>query len=242
MRTYRFFIDKPTLSVGDRLIIEPPLSHHMVTVLKLKEQQSVKLFNGTGVTFLGDILNITRRTVMVEVLKAYEESRESPLRIHLIQSISKGDRMDFTLQKSVELGVTEITPVFSERSEVRLRGERVETKMAHWRKVMISACEQSGRNHIPTLHTPVYFLDWIKNNPVQLGIIADPKATQTIHDLKIPQQVSLMIGPEGGFSLGEIDAAVQHQFVSIKMGPRILRTETAAMVIITALQFQAGDL
>lgn len=242
MRTHRCFIDKKPLTVGERVNIEGPTVHHLINVLKVKEDHPLMLFNDTGHTFLANILQITRHRIVVEIKEAYEENRESPLHIHLIQSIAKGERMDFTLQKSVELGVCEITPVFSERSEVKLKGDRLESKMLHWRKIIISACEQCGRNQLPILNAPVPFLDWIKNNPVPLGLIADPRASKTIHELTLPKSIVLMIGPEGGFSLTEINWAIQHEYIPIRVGPRILRTETAAMAIISTLQFQAGDL
>jgi len=242
MKLHRFFIDKPTLIVGDKLVIEKPLAHYMVNVLRLKLQRPVMLFNDSGTTFLGTIVEVTRHTLVIEVTESYEESKESNLKIHLVQSISKGERMDFTLQKSVELGVTEITPVFSERTEVRVKGERIDSKMAHWRKVIVSACEQCGRNRLPRLNMPVPMLEWLRANPVTLGLIADPNATQTLHNMTIPEEVTLIVGPEGGFTLTEIHEAIQHEFIPIKMGPRILRTETAAMAIMTLLQFRGGDL
>ncbi|MEY3182340.1 MAG: hypothetical protein RLZ35_325 [Pseudomonadota bacterium] len=242
MKLHRFFIEKPSLIVGDKLVIEKPLAHYMVNVLRLKLQRPVMLFNDTGHTFLGTIIEVTRHTLVIEVTESYEESKESNLKVHLVQSISKGERMDFTLQKSVELGVTEITPVFSERTEVRVKGERVDSKMAHWRKVIISACEQSGRNRLPRLNPPIAMMEWLRLNPITLGIIADPNATETLHKVPIQGEATLLVGPEGGFALTEIHAAIQHGFIPIKMGPRILRTETAAIAIMTLLQFCGGDL
>jgi len=242
MRTYRCFVDIPQLTAPDRVTLASPASHHLINVLKIKVGNPLTLFNGTDKIFMANVHQITRHHVIVDVKEVYEESRESPLHIHLVQAITKGERMDFTLQKSVELGVAEITPVFSERCEVRLKGERVEVKMNHWRKVIISACEQCGRNRLPVLNTPEPFMEWIRNHPTSLGLIADPRATQTLHELTLPSRVVLMIGPEGGFSLSEVDWAIQHEFKPIRVGPRILRTETAAMAIITALQCKAGDL
>jgi 16S rRNA (uracil1498-N3)-methyltransferase len=242
MKLHRFFIDKPTLTVGDKLVIEKPLAHYMVNVLRLKLQRPVMLFNDSGMTFLGTIVEVTRHTLVIGVTEAYEESKESALKVHLVQSISKGERMDFTLQKSVELGVAEITPVFSERTEVRVKGERIDSKMTHWRKVIIAACEQCGRNRLPRLNTPMFLLEWLRTHPVSLGVIADPNATTTLHHLDIPNAVTLMVGPEGGFTLTEMHEAIQHQFIPIKMGPRILRTETAALAMMTLLQFRGGDL
>ena len=163
--------------------------------------------------------------------------------MHLGQGISRGDRMDFTLQKSVELGVSEITPLFTERCGVKLTGDRLAKKKDQWQKIVISACEQSGRVLVPKVNDPIWLEDWLKEPTDDLKINLHPRAQHSI--MSLPQQsenVRLLIGPEGGLSNEEIDQATQHNFVEVLIGPRVLRTETAALTAITALQCRYGDL
>jgi 16S rRNA (uracil1498-N3)-methyltransferase len=168
---------------------------------------------------------------------------ESPLNIHLAQGISRGDRMDFTLQKSVELGVNTITPIFTERCGVKLSGERLEKKHQQWQKIVISACEQSGRCAVPIVATPIYLADWLAQETAALKLNLHPKAEHSIMNLPIEnQRVRLLIGPEGGLSDDEIANANKAGFHDVLLGPRVLRTETAALTAITALQCRYGDL
>lgn len=171
-------------------------------------------------------------------------STESPLSLHLLQAVSKGERMDLVIQKAVELGVREITPVLTERCVVRLKGSRAEKRHRHWREIIINACEQCGRNRLPLLHhiTPV---EKVLDEPSGgLKLVLDPSAASSIGALASPRdgEVHLLIGPEGGLSDWELDQATLHGFTAVRLGPRILRTETAALASLSALQVLWGDL
>ncbi len=164
------------------------------------------------------------------------------MHIHLGQAISRGERMDYTLQKSVELGVQIITPLFTERCGVDLQGERLEKRMQHWQQVIISACEQSGRCYIPELKAPCSLEKWLMELKVDLAWIMDPRASTPLSAIqKSVGRVALLCGPEGGLSELELDQAKQHGLLGLLMGPRILRTETAALTALSLLQAQWGD-
>lgn len=205
--------------------------------------QSITLFCGDGFDYLTTINEVTKKSVTVDVTDKTAVDNESPLNIHLAQGISRGDKMDFTIQKSVELGITDITPIFTERCGVKLKGERLEKKHQQWQKIAISACEQSGRATVPTIHAPIDFNEFIQQKTEQLKLNLHPRASISVSGLSLPEQgVRFVIGPEGGLNDQEIEAASDNGYQEILMGPRILRTETAALTLLTALQVQFGDL
>lgn len=225
---------------------------HLIRVLRLKSGDGVTLFDGQEAAQYQAILtDVNKKHASVEILAKDIISNESPLNIHLGQGISRGDRMDFTLQKSVELGVNTITPLFTERCGVKLTGERLAKKHQQWQKIVISACEQSGRCIVPIVRAPMLLSDWLTENTTALKVNLHPKAQHSIislpklndgNDKAENQRVRLLIGPEGGLTDAEISQANDANFQDVLLGPRVLRTETAALTAITALQCRFGDL
>lgn len=221
---------------------------HIVRVLRLVEGDIIALFNGKdNYQYTAKLVDVKKKHASVEVISQEEVNNESPVNIHLGQGISRGDRMDFTLQKSVELGVTKITPLFTERCGVKLSAERLAKKREQWQKIVISACEQSGRCIVPEVTQPMLLQDWLLESNDDLKLNLHPKAKHSIMTLPFSfkgneQAVRLLIGPEGGLSDEEIKQANQADFQDILLGPRVLRTETAALTAITALQCRFGDL
>lgn len=217
---------------------------HIVRVLRLKEGDTITLFNGNeSFQYTATLCNVSKKSADAKIVSQEENDSESPLNIHLGQGISRGDRMDFTLQKSVELGVNTITPLFTERCGVKLNAERLEKKRQQWQKIVISACEQSGRASVPIVAEPMCLADWLKQETSALKINLHPKAEHSIMNLPMENtRVRLLIGPEGGLSDEEIKLANESSFHDVLLGPRVLRTETAALTAITALQCKFGDL
>lgn len=217
---------------------------HVARVLRLQTGHPVILFCGDGNDYHAEITHIDKRTVSVHI-QTHIDKRiiESPLEIHLGQVISRGDKMDFTLQKSVELGVSAITPLLSARCGVKLNQERLEKKRMQWQKIVISACEQCGRAIVPVVHPVISFEQWAIQKTQKVKLNLHPAAPYTIKTLPKPEHgFRLLIGPEGGLSEQEIQQTIQLSFSEIQLGPRILRTETAALCAISALQSQFGDL
>ena len=217
---------------------------HLIRVLRLKEGDQVILFNGEeAFQYLAKLIDVSKKQAYAEILTKEAVDNESPLNIHLGQGISRGDRMDFTLQKSVELGVNTITPLFTERCGVKLNAERLEKKLQQWQKIVISACEQSGRARVPVVAEPMFLTDWLKQETSALKINLHPKAQHSIMSLPMENtRVRLLVGPEGGLTDDEISKANDADFQDVLLGPRVLRTETAALTAITALQCRFGDL
>ena len=222
---------------------------HIVRVLRLTEGDEVDLFNGhENYQYTAKLIEVKKKHASVKIISQITVDNESPLNIHLGQGISRGDRMDFTLQKSVELGVNKITPLFTERCGVKLSTERLAKKREQWQKIVISACEQSGRCIVPEVAEPILLHDWLMQKTNALKLNLHPKAQYSIMNLPkdsradSKQRVRLLIGPEGGLNDDEIKKANQAAFVDVLLGPRVLRTETAALTAITALQCRFGDI
>ncbi|PMH43738.1 16S rRNA (uracil(1498)-N(3))-methyltransferase [Vibrio sp. 10N.286.49.B3] len=232
------FIDQATT-----IALSDDAAGHIGRVLRMKEGQEVLLFDGSGFEFKAQISHVSKKNVDVTIIERLERSSESPLDLHLGQVISRGDKMEFTIQKSVELGVNTITPLISERCGVKLDPKRFEKKLAQWQKIAISACEQCGRNTIPTIRPIMRLEEWCAEQSDALKLNLHPRAKYSINTLPEPvKKVRLLIGPEGGLSAEEIGMTEQYQFEETLLGPRVLRTETAALTAITALQVRFGDL
>ncbi len=230
------------LKIGLLINIDEAASRHLLTVLRLSIGDSLQIFNGEGGAYAARLQACQKKSAQIQIGEFLAIDRESPLKIHLGQAISRGERMDYTIQKSVELGVDKITPVFSERCGVQLKGERIENRVQHWQKIAISASEQSGRCHVPKIENPVSFDKFI-TEAKGWRFICNPENASSLNDLSAKiSEATLLIGPEGGFSAQEIQQACQSEFYSLSLGPRILRTETAAVVALTLLQNQWGDL
>lgn len=242
MRTPRLFVEC-TLGPGRRLALPPEAARHAARVLRLAPGAAVRLFDGTGGEYPARIVAVARERVEVELGALDARECESPLAVTLAQGISRGERMDYTVQKAVELGVGRIVPIAAERSTVRLDAERAAKRVEHWRRVAIGACEQCGRNRVPDIE-PVQELDaWLARLPATgLRLLLQPEASEPLAALDIAPPVTLLVGPEGGLSGAERESAAAAGFTAARLGPRVLRTETAALVALTLLQTRAGDL
>lgn len=227
----------------DRVVILPDgVARHAVGALRLRDGEAVTLFNGDGHEYTG-LLNTSGRA-SVRLLARHTPRRESPLGIRLAQGISSGERMDFTVQKAVELGVDAIQPLLMRRTIVRLAGDKLERRRAHWQGVVLSACEQCGRNRVPEVASISDFDAWRRAWTPNggLGVMLDPEAARSLSELPRPEgDVTLLAGPEGGLDKTERAAAAAAGFVGVRLGPRILRTETAALAALAALQTLWGD-
>jgi 16S rRNA (uracil1498-N3)-methyltransferase len=245
MRTIRLYIaqqhPQPFVS-GESLQLDDNATHYLLTVLRAKAGYKVDIFNGHGASATGIISNVQKRSAAITIQTITEISCESPLHIHLGIGISKGDRFEWVLQKATELGVTEITPLWCEHSQVKLDNERIEKKHRHWQQIIISACEQSGRNTLPVLHQACDSHEWIKSVNAERKFTLDPRAELSLDKQTKPASVALLIGPEGGLNESETTAAAEEQFIGLQLGPRILRTETAPLAALSILQFVWGDL
>lgn len=239
----RFYISEPP--VTDMLYSLPAqAAHHAVRVLRMVPGDDLVMFDGSGREWAATVARIDRREVTVKVNGVGAISRESPLSIVLAQGISSGERMDYTLQKAVELGVTRIQPIACGRSVVKLAGERAGKRREHWQNLVTAACEQCGRNIVPEVAPILDLPSWLKlpSHP-RSGIIFAPAATETLHSLTKPQtEIAILAGPEGGFAADEYRQAADAGFVAVRLGPRILRTETAALAALSAMQVLWGDM
>ena len=242
MRIPRIYHPTPISQLGT-IALSDDAAGHIGRVLRMQVGQEVLLFDGSGAEFPATISEVTKKGVLVEVAERIESSCESPLNLHLGQVISRGDKMEFTIQKSVELGGNTITPLISERCGVKLDAKRFEKKLEQWQKIAISACEQCGRNTVPVIRPIMQLEAWCAEQSDALKLNLHPRAKYSINTLPEPvTKVRLLIGPEGGLSAQEIRMTEEYQFEETLLGPRVLRTETAALTAITALQVRFGDL
>ena len=244
MRLTRVFVDAP-LAPGTRVALPEATAAHLVRVLRLREGDACVLFNGDGHDYGARLAETGKRGAVAEVLEARRLDNESSLRVMLVQGIARGEKMDLVLQKATELGVARIVPVDAERTEVRLDGERLRKRMEHWRGVVASACEQSGRARVPAVDAPVA-IDRIAGHvgDATVRLCLDPEGDCTLSGLGIAADatVALAIGPEGGWSPRDRELLRAAGFRGLRLGPRILRTETAGLAAIAALQAAYGDL
>ncbi len=238
MRLSRFFIDAP-LSLGQHELPEAQ-AHYIGRVLRHAAGDAVQLFDGSGQEYLGELIEVGKKAVRVELREQLAGQAESPLRIHLGQGLSRGERMDWAIQKATELGVGEITPIVSERCEVRLKDERADKRLAHWRQVAISACEQCGRSVLPVIHAPITLAEWQAHVQAELKLVLHPVAAPLESHTR-PHSLAFLIGPEGGLSEAEVAQAKAAGFHAARLGPRVLRTETAPVVALAVAQQLWGD-
>ncbi|MNP01003.1 Ribosomal RNA small subunit methyltransferase E [compost metagenome] len=238
MRLSRFFIDAP-LSLGQHELPEAQ-AHYIGRVLRHAAGDAVQLFDGSGQEYLGELIEVGKKNVRVELREQFAGLAESPLRIHLGQGLSRGERMDWAIQKATELGVAEITPIVSERCEVRLKDERADKRLAHWRQIAISACEQCGRSVLPVIHPPLSLAEWLDTTAADLRLVLHPVAEPLASHAR-PASLAFLIGPEGGLSDAEVDQARNAGYHAARLGPRVLRTETAPVVALSVAQQLWGD-
>ncbi|MFC5740238.1 16S rRNA (uracil(1498)-N(3))-methyltransferase [Dyella tabacisoli] len=243
MRTIRIHIDQP-LSVGAELPLPTQASEHVARVLRLNAGDAITLFNGDGSDYPATISSVGKREVVVQVSAAQPLDNESPLSLTLAQGVARGEKMDLIVQKATELGVARIVPLLTERSEVKLDPARAEKRLAHWRAVAASACEQSGRARLPEI-TPAQPLEaWLRaltdDGALRLALL--PEGSLQARTLSFQSTGGiLVVGPEGGLGDRDVAALTQHRFLGLRLGPRILRTETAGLAALAALQALHGD-
>ena len=241
MSAPRFYLDQP-LGPGARFSLPAGPARHATRALRLAADDAITLFNGRGGEYAARIERINKDEVAVSVIGFADVERESRLRVTLAQGISSGERMDYTLQKAVELGVAAIQPIAARRSVVKLAGERADKRVAHWQGVVASACEQCGRNRVPAVAAPLTLADWLGRHGAGRLLFLSPLAEVRLADLPSPiTQDSLVAGPEGGFEADEIAALHAAGAISVRLGPRVLRTETAALAALAAMQTLWGD-
>ena len=244
MRIPRIYVPQ-SLTPGLEVELPVQAGEHIARVLRLERGHPLRLFNGDGREFSGDIASLTKRAVTARVLEPMVVSdRESPLRITLGQGIARGEKMDLILQKATELGVARIVPLITLRTEVKLDAERAERRLAHWHAVIASACEQCGRNRLPELREPIRLADWVAALDESAGVrlSLDPQGDIAVRELPPSECATLAVGPEGGLSDQDLAILVQAGFRGLRLGPRILRTETAGLAALAALQAIHGDL
>ncbi len=240
MRVSRVFIDH---QLGANIEIELPVDvgHYLTRVLRLSAGAKLLIFNGQGGEYEAQLTSIVKNHCMVEVGSYINRNTQSPLHIHLGVGLSRGERMDLIIQKATELGVTSITPLFTERCEVKLNGQRLDKRLSHWQKISISACEQSGRTLLPEINRPVIADEWLGAISADIKLVLEPTAKHGLSTNITPQHVALFTGPEGGLTERELSLAASNEFQAISLGPRILRTETAPIAALSILQYIWGD-
>lgn len=244
MRQTRLYLEGEYDS-GSELEIDAERTHYLSRVLRLRVGDTIVVFNGKGAQFSASITALQRSRAVLAVHDALAAATESGFKLHLAQGISRAERMDFVVQKATELGVKRITPLLTEHGVVKLAAERAEKRRQHWRKVATSACEQSGRVRLPLVDAPVRLDTWLadKTQQADIDILLKPGATESLAGIDVPAtKVCLLIGPEGGFSNAEYEMLEAAGFRAVSFGPRVLRTETAAIAALAVLQTRCGDL
>jgi len=242
MRLTRVYVDAP-LASGMRVTLQGSAAGHLTRVLRLRVGEALSVFNGAGGEYAASIEHAHAGRVAVAIGELRAIERESPLTLTLAQGVSRGERMDLVVQKATELGASGLAPVLAERSVVRLTAQQAERRLNHWRAIAIAACEQSGRNRLPAIASPVPLRDFLRTSDGSMRLLLSPAATATLADLpRLVSAVTVLIGPEGGLAEAEQEAAVAAGFRPVRLGPRVLRTETAAIAALTLLQREFGDL
>lgn len=241
MRIPRIFVPV-NLSSGRTLALPEQAANHVARVLRLRPGAELILFDGQGGEYRAVLSDVTKRDVLIEVGDHFAHDAESPLSITLGQGVSKGERMDYTIQKAVELGITRVDPLMTERTVVNLNDERRERRLQHWQGVAVGACEQCGRNVLPEVAPTEDLAHWLARPHVGLKLVLYHRGARRLGEFSRPEQaVTLLIGPEGGLSEREIAMAQDAGFQPLCLGPRILRTETAAVMALAAMQVLWGD-
>ena len=242
MRIPRIFTDSP-LAVGSQCQLDDNAANHVGRVLRMQAGQALLLFNGDGHDYHATITEAGKKHVLVAVTEAAENETESPLRVVLAQTLSKGDRMDYAVQKAVEMGVSEIVPLTTERCDVKLKGDREDKRLRHWQQVAISAAEQCGRARVPDIQPVMTVQQWLEHaRACDLRLVLHHRTERSLNTLEKPSSIALMIGPEGGLTAEEIALAEDNGFLPVALGPRVLRTETAPVAAIALCQWLWGDI
>ena len=240
MRIPRIFT-QAELGAKLQVALEPAIAHYLGKVLRMPAGRELILFNGQGGEYHAVLQAIDKKSASVLVGAFNNDNRISPLNTHLAIGLSRGERWDLVLQKATELGVSEITPLFTDNCEVKLTGERLAKKMDHWRGIIISACEQCQRNILPLLNSPVAYADFMNTEHSELNFVLHHRSDKKFADYATPTSCTLLIGPEGGLTEDEILLAYRHSFNALTLGPRVLRTETAPLATLSIVQMAWGD-
>lgn len=231
-----------SLTKDHDLVLDADTSKYLLKVLRLRENARLIIFDGRGNSYEAELIASNDKKATVKLLTPVITESESHLQLHVGLGISKGERMDYAIQKLVETGIRSITPLSTEYTVVKLDPRRKQTRHQHWQGVIISACEQCGRNLLPDLHETDEISNWLTNTKSDLKLAFDASGDTSLRDLSpAPSRISILIGPEGGLSEAELDLARTQEFYITRLGPRILRTETAAVAISSALQTLWGD-
>ncbi len=241
MRTPRIYSPQK-LAENTELELDEQASHHCLKVLRMDVGRELILFNGDGACYPASIVAKSKKSATIRTSKKVEEAIESPLQTHLAVAVSRGDRFDYVIQKATELGATQITPLFTERTEVKLQGERLDKKVASWNKIIISACEQCGRNTLPSLNPPEQISHFLKVTEAEKKFVLHHRNTVSLQAEMQANSVILLIGPEGGLSEQEIELAHTYHYQNLSLGPRVLRTETAPLAALSIMQYLWGDI
>ncbi len=241
MRISRLYTSD-ALNVGSTVELDETSGHYVRNVLRLSKGSELILFNGEGVDYHAVLSLVSRKSVIAKIGEGLARDCESRLKISLALGISRGERMDLAIQKSVELGVNQIIPLITERCVVKFNNDRGEQKCQHWRKIARHACEQCGRSKLPNVAEPEFFSDWLESS-TGFKLLLDPTAETSLKQVHPDKSnICILSGPEGGFSASELAEAKEAKFIGVRMGPRILRTETAALAAISVVQGLWGDL
>lgn len=242
MRVPRLFIDMP-LTTGEVINLPRDKAHHISHVLRMRIGDAIKLINDSGDEYQSKIIEISKKSAQIEIGESIQITNESPLIINLCLAVARGQHMDFSIQKAVELGVKNIIPVISEFSNVKIQDDRVSNKLAHWQNIIISATEQCGRSYLTQIQKPVPLAEWLSVEASKIRLILHPESQQSMPNINLSDdELTLMIGPEGGFSDAEVEHAQENGCEPISLGPRILRTETAVVCAVSNAQQLWGDL
>lgn len=241
MRTPRFY-EPQVLTQGQELNLSDTVTQHVSRALRMRPGDHLILFNGDGCEYFAELTEVAKRTARVQITGIEATHRQSPLRVTLGQSVSRGERMDYAIQKATELGMHRMVPLFSERCEVRLNAERQDKRRQHWQQVAVSACEQSLRCDVPEITAPQSLNDWINSVEADLKLVLHHHTEQPLGEFDKPASVALLIGPEGGLSEAEVEQALAQGFKPVAFGPRVFRTETAPVAALSVLQYLWGDL
>ena len=241
MRIPRVY-EAQTLSAGTRIELSDTSIQHVVRALRMNDGDPIRVFNGEGEECPARLVGVSKRSAFAELEQPETPAVESPLQIHVGQTLSRGERMDYAVQKATELGVSRITPLTSERCEVKLKGDREDKRLRHWQQVAISACEQSLRTCVPRIESVSPLQSWIEQVDADLKLVLHHHTAQPLQTMEKPGSVALLIGPEGGLTEAEVDAALAAGFQPVAFGPRVMRTETAPVAACAILHYLWGDL
>ncbi|EXJ12391.1 16S rRNA (uracil(1498)-N(3))-methyltransferase [Nitrincola nitratireducens] len=241
MRIPRFYDPQP-MAEGMHIDLGETATQHALKALRLREGDALSLFNNDGHEYRAEVVATSKTRMQVKILHTQSPERESPLKIEIGQALSRGERMDYAIQKSTEMGCTRISPLFTERCEVKLSHERQDKRQRHWQQIAVSACEQSLRCVVPEVHSPRPLAEWLQDVQADLKLVLHHHSAQPLADFQPPSSVALLIGPEGGLTEAEVELAIAQGFYPVALGPRVMRTETAPVAATALLHYLWGDL